>query len=250
MRMLPVSRALVGPILLMAVTAAGAADPAPPAAAGAIASASADSVAVTTVAAPLPVPSFATMGNDTLRSNLWIAEALLASAVDEVRRELPPAPAVVLLVPGSTEAAANVLTDVATRRLQREGYLVHLDRVPADTALPVVEVRYRVTKLALQYPDSGKRLLLWQSWVARQMELAVQFTVIDREDGQVLLSRRLVRLYQDRMPHEYLTFVESSEYPTFTKATPQTRSWSRRLEEIVVLGTLVGLVAIYFTNVE
>jgi hypothetical protein len=250
MRTLPVSCALVGPLLLLAVTAAGAADPAPPVAAGTVEPVSEDSVTVATVAAPWPVPSFASMGNDTLRSNLWVAQALLGSVVDEVRRELPPAPAVVLLVPGSTEAPANVLTDVATRRLQREGYLVHLDRVPADTELPVVEVRYRVTKLALQYPDSGKRLLLWRSWVARQMELAVQFTVIDREDGQVLLSRRLVRHYQDRLPHEYLTLVESSEYPAFTRATPQSRSWSRRLEEIVVLGTLAGLVAIYFTNVE
>lgn len=249
MRTLRLSCALVA-LVLLTVPIAAAAEPPSVVPAAPVDPVPVDSLVQQTTAPPAPVPSFATMGGDTLRSNFWVAEALLGAAVDDLLRELPPPPAIILLVPGSTDAPANVLTDVATRRLQLEGYQVHLDLVPADTEQRVVEIRYRVSKLALQYPEMGRRLLLWKSWVARQMELAAQFTVVDRMDGQVLASRRLVRLYRDRLPHAYLTHIESSEYPAFTTATPQASGWARRLEEIVVLGTLAGLVAIYFANTE
>ena len=195
-------------------------------------------------------PVFASTGDDTLRSNLWVAEALLNTSLGELLSALPPPPAAVLLIPGSTDAPANLLTAVATSRLQQEGYTVHLDRVPDDTELRVVELRYRISKLELSYPAVDRRLGLWKSWVDRQMHFAAQFTMVDRGSGQVLTSKRLSRTYQDRFPHRHLAAVEASDGPAFTRALPTASGWTRRLEEIVVLGTLVGLVAIYFANTE
>ena len=195
-------------------------------------------------------PVFASAGADTLRSNLWVAEALLNTSLGELLSALPPPPAAVLLIPGSTDAPANLLTAVATSRLQQEGYTVHLDRVPDDTELRVVELRYRISKLELSYPAVDRRLGLWKSWVDRQMHFAAQFTMVDRSSGQVLSSKRLSRTYQDRFPHRHLAAVEASDGPAFTRALPTASGWTRRLEEIVVLGTLVGLVAIYFANTE
>jgi hypothetical protein len=43
--------------------------------------------------------------------------------------------------------------------------------------------------------------------------------------------------------------VESPTYE-FTQAEPDPSKSSRRLEQVVVLGALVGLVAIYFANTE
>lgn len=195
-------------------------------------------------------PVFASTGADTLRSNLWVAEALLNTSLGELLPALPPPPAAVLLIPGSTDAPSNLLTAVATSRLQQEGYTVHLDRVPDDTELQVVELRYRISKLELSYPAVDRRLGLWKSWVDRQMHLAAQFTMVDRGSGQVLSSKRLSRTYQDRFPHRHLAAVEASDGPAFTRALPTASGWTRRLEEVVVLGTLVGLVAIYFANTE
>jgi hypothetical protein len=198
---------------------------------------------------PVRLPAFATVGEDTLRTNLWVAEALLGGAVDDLLASLPPAPAVVLLVPATTEPAANFLTGVATVRLQRAGYQVHLDRIPAGTEWPAVELRYRINSLELKYPQTGRRLGIWKSWFSREMTVTAEITVVDPQDGQVLASRRLARSYRDQVPQDYLAAIESPGYP-FTRATPQASGWTRRLEEVVVLGALVGLVAIYFANTE
>jgi len=48
---------------------------------------------------------------------------------------------------------------------------------------------------------------------------------------------------------KYIDAVESTAYP-FTQAAEQTSGSSRRLEQIVVLGALAGLVAVYFANTE
>jgi len=196
-----------------------------------------------------PALVFARGEADTLRSNLQVAEALLGEAAAALLAALPPPPATVVLVPGSTEPAANLLTNVATAQLQAAGYAVHLDRVPAGTDGPAIEFRYRVEELRLDYPDTGRRLGLWKAWIGREVNLVLQATLVAADDGRIIASRRLVRGYRDRIPAEHLAAVESRAYP-FTTATPQESGIARQFEEIVVLGALVGLVAIYFANTE
>ena len=198
---------------------------------------------------PAAVPAFRAEGPDTLRTNLWVAEALLGSVVSDLLLDLPPPPARILLVPASTEPAANLLTSVATNMLQRAGHKVHLDKVPPGTEEPVIELRYRVEGLQLDYPATGRRLGLWKSWFSRRMAFTAQVTVVNRFDGQVLSSRRISRTFMDRVPYDHRAVIESSSY-SFTQAQPQASGWTRRLEEIVVLGALAGLVAIYFANIE
>jgi len=201
---------------------------------------------------PPPLPpdlAFAPGETDTLRTNYRVAEALLGEAVLAVLGELPPPPAAVVLVPSDAEQPANLLGTVATHHLQAAGYTVHVDQAPAGTDVPVYEFRYRVEDLTLTYPTSGRRFGFWRSWVGRQMDLAVVFTVVDQANGQILTDRRLVRSFQDRVPDEHFDAVESTAYP-FTTATPGSGGFTRRLEQVVVLGALVGLVAIYFANTE
>jgi hypothetical protein len=186
---------------------------------------------------------------DTLRANVEIAEALLADAAREAIALLPPPPAVVVLIPATTEPAANLMINVATAQLQAARYTVHLETAAPGTEDPVYEFRYRVDELRLRYPDTGRRLGLWKTWVARDVTLAVQVTLVEAATGEILGSRRLVRGFQDRVPAGQLAAVESAAYP-FTRATPQESGLAGKLEEIVVLGTLAGLIAIYFANTE
>jgi len=189
-------------------------------------------------------------GTDTLRTNLWVAEALINATLGDLLPYLPPAPAAIQLTAGSSEAAIGLVTTVATTNLRRAGYQVHLERSPAGTELPSVELRYRSGAMELKYLGSGRRLGLWQNWITRTMNFSVQYTVVDPADGRVLANPRFVRSFQDRVPPKYLSAIESLDYPAFTKGILQSGGWTRRLEEIVVLGTLAGLVAIYFANVE
>jgi len=196
-----------------------------------------------------PASVLAPVGPDSLRSNLMVAEALLGDAMDEIAAALPAGPVAVVLVPGSTEAAAELLTVVATHRLLAAGHQVHLDHAPAGTAGPVFELRYRINQLDLTYPDSGRRFLLWNSWVDRSMDLVVNFALVNAADNEVLVSRRVVRRFQDRMEAGQREALESPIYP-FTIAEVEGGGWTRRLEQIAVLGTLAGLVAVYFANTE
>jgi hypothetical protein len=199
-------------------------------------------------AAVTPVP-LATAGDDTVRTNLQVALALMDEALSEVMVALPAPPAAVVLVPGSTKSEADLLTNLATSRLRDAGYTVHLDMAPDGTDTPVLELRYRVEDLRLAYPRTGRRLLFFKSWVGRRMDLALQVTAVDRHDGQVLVSRRVVTGYTDRFPTDHLEAVQSPTYD-FTQADLPASSTSRRLEQVVVLGALAGLAAIYFANTE
>jgi hypothetical protein len=197
----------------------------------------------------MPEAVLAPTSPDTLRTNLMVAEALLGDALAEITAALPSAPTTIVLVPGSTEHAANLLTTVATHHLLAAGHRVHMDQVPPGTEPPVYELRYRVDDLELTYPDSGRRFVFWDGWVDRQLDLVVQFTLVDQRDNQVIASQRIVRRFQDRIEADQLAALEAPTYP-FTMASVEGGGWSRRLEEIVVLGTLAGLVAIYFANTE
>mgnify|MGYP006879661901 CR=1 FL=1 len=63
----------------------------------------------------------------------------------------------------------------------------------------------------------------------------------------MLLNQRVARSFSDRVPSSDFDSVNSDLYP-FTTAETEESGWQRRLEEIVVLGALTGLVVIYFAN--
>jgi hypothetical protein len=188
-------------------------------------------------------------GADTIRTNLWLAEALMAETVHAAMRHLPPAPATVVLVPFDREQRTNILTTMVTEQLSDAGYAVHLDAAPADSVGGNYEFRYQVVELGLAYPATGRKLGLWRDWVAREMAFSALYTIVETPGGRVLFSDRVRRSYQDRVPSDDLAGCQNPAY-TFTSAAVAESGWQRRLEEIVVLGALAGLVAIYFQNTD
>jgi hypothetical protein len=219
-------------------------------------------VALPAGALPEPTPSaadsarvgdlpagLAVAGADTIRTNLWIAEALMGETVAEAMRYLPPPPLTVVLVPYDKEQKTNLLTTMVTERLGRAGYEVHLDQAPADSARAHCEFRYQVVELGVGYPETGRRLGIWRAWVAREMSFTALYTIVETPGGRVLYNDRVRRAYQDRVPSDDLADCQSPAFG-FTTAPVQEGGWQRRIEEIVVLGTLAGLVAIYFQNTD
>ncbi len=110
-----------------------------------------------------------------------------------------------------------------------------------------VRYSYAVSGVDLAYPEVGRTLGLWRSWVEREIEVGAFLEVTEAASGRMLLNRSVVRAFNDRLPPENLDDVDSGIYP-FTTAEAMESGWQRRLEEIVVLGALTGLVVIYFAN--
>lgn len=188
-------------------------------------------------------------GDDTVRTNLWIAEALMGETVAAAMDHLPPPPLTVVLVPFDKEQRTNLLTTMITQRLGRAGYDVHLDQAPADSTTARCELSYQVLELQLGYPETGRTLGIWRNWVGREMAFTALYTIVETPGGRVLFNDRVRRAYQDRVPSDHLADCQSPAY-AFTNAEVKESGWQRRIEEIVVLGTLAGLVAIYFQNTD
>ncbi len=227
------------------------------------------------------VPVLFAASADTVRTNLWLFEALMTDVIATVSRYLPPPPAEVELVPlGDTDAEELMLT-VASRQLSDAGYQLYGPLPAEDTdmagaadsgseddgaATPTggddsagstagvgqegrYRMAYRVVAIDLSYPDTGRRMGIWRQWVERELELTVAVELSEVDSGRLLASERVTRRFGDRVPDGDFAAVDSDMYP-FTTAETGESGWRNRMEEIVVLGALAGLVAVYFANTQ
>ena len=195
-------------------------------------------------AAGLPSPA----GRDSIRTNIWLSEALMAEVVQVAAAALPAPPAAVLLLDKSSGAYADVFVGPASHVLRELGYEIYLpDDDPARQAAVDYEFSFDVRDVDLAYPDVGRTLGVWRQWVARDLSLTALVEITEADSGRLLLSDRITRRFSDRVPADDFDAVNSDLYG-FTTAETGESGWQRRLEEIVVLATLTGLVAVYFAN--
>ncbi|MFN2370020.1 MAG: hypothetical protein ABR506_02575 [Candidatus Krumholzibacteriia bacterium] len=200
--------------------------------------------AQTPAPAGLPSPTAA----DTVRTNLWLTEALMGEIVTAVAGVLPPAPAAVRLVTAGKGEANDLFGATAARVLGGRGYdLYTAKKDSARQAAVDAEFTYQVLGVELAYPAVGRTLGIWRSWVERDLAVTVLVEVTETDSGRLLLKERLTRAFGDRVPDGDFGAVNSRLYP-FTSAKTGESGWQRHLEQVVVLGALAGLVAVYFAN--
>jgi len=209
------------------------------------ATAAADTLPVL-AAGPMALP--AVVEADTVRTNLWLVEALMAEIVASTAHLLPAAPAGVQVVALNSLPEDDLYQTALFRVLGGLGYDLYLGDEDPDPAGPgEIVYAFRVVDVELEYPDVGRTLGIWRRWVERDLNVAVHVDISEADSGRLLLSSRVERRFGDRVPSHDFDDVNSKAY-LFTNAETQESGWKRRLEEIVVLGTLAGLVAIYFAN--
>lgn len=186
---------------------------------------------------------------DSLRTNLWLVEALMGEIVAEASAALPPAPARVLLpgAPAPSDLPGQLLRLVAVRVLTDRGYDLYTGPVDSLRGRTDVTAEFLPGQVALSYPEVGRTLGLWRRWVGRDVSVNATARLVENASGRLLLERRLERRFTDRVPNEEFALVDDRAYP-FTTAAVTASGWQRRLEQFAVLGTLAGLVAVYFAN--
>ncbi len=186
--------------------------------------------------------------SDTVRTNLWLTEALMAEVAEAAASVLPPAPAAVRLASMRDDPRDDIFQAVAARVLADRGYDIYVS-VSDSARLAAVDYvfAYSVQNIDLAYPDVGRTLGIWRRWVAREMTVSVLVEVSEEASGRLLLNERIARKFGDRFDSGDFAAVDTDEYE-FTTAETEESGWKSRAEEIVVLSTLAGLVAIYFAN--
>ncbi|MBE0564385.1 MAG: hypothetical protein IH621_00370 [Krumholzibacteria bacterium] len=203
-------------------------------------------VAAAQTAAPAGMPSAAAA--DTVRTNLWLTEALMAEIVSSAAAALPPPPAAVRLQARGEGQANDLFGATAARVLGGQGYELYIAAEDSVRQAAVDAVfAYDVQGVELSYPEVGRTLGIWRSWIERDVAVSALVEVTDAASGRLLLKERLVRSFGDRVPDDAFGGVDSRLYP-FTSAATGESGWQRRVEEFVVLGALAGLVAVYFAN--
>lgn len=186
---------------------------------------------------------------DSLRTNLWLVEALMGEIVAEAAASLPPPPASVLLpgAPAANDHQAQLMRLVVVRVLEGRGYELLTGAEAAMRDRAAVTATFTPNLVELGYPEVGRTLGLWRRWVGREVFVAATVRIVENESGRLLLERRLERAFSDRVPDGDFALVNDRLYP-FTSAAISESGWQRRLEQFAVLGTLAGLVAVYFAN--
>lgn len=185
---------------------------------------------------------------DTLRTNLWLTEALMGEIVLSTLQVLPPSPARIIMAPSDNSVLNDLFQNVASDILMQHGYELYVDDPDTNLGISMdIYYGFDVRTADLLYPETNRTLGLWKNWIARELNVAVQVKVSLEETGQLLLSQRIGRRFSDRVDSGDIGAVESNLYD-FTTAEITESGWHSRVEEIVVLGTLAGLIAIYFSN--
>jgi len=185
---------------------------------------------------------------DTVRTNLWLTEALMGEIVSIAASSLPPAPGTVLLMNRGGADMDELFGIVATDILGSRGYDLFIVAGDSTVQAPVDFVfSYNVLGVQLAYPDIGRTLGIWRRWVARDVVVTTSVEVSTASAGQLLFKDNVERRFSDRVDNGAFDDIESDLYD-FTTAETKASGWQGRMEEIVVLGTLVGLIAIYFAN--
>jgi hypothetical protein len=185
---------------------------------------------------------------DTIRTNLWLTEALMGEIVSQAASFIPPAPGAVLVVNQGKDDANDLFGTVAARVLTGRGYDLFVVTEDSLVQAPVDYVfSYEVVGVELIYPEVGRTLGIWKRWVGREVAVTASVEVATSSAGQLLFKDIVARRFSDRVDTDDFQDVESGIYD-FTNAQTSGSGWQNRMEEIVVLGTLVGLIAIYFAN--
>lgn len=186
---------------------------------------------------------------DSLRTNLWLVEALMGEIVAEAAESLPPPPARVLLpgTPAASDLQGQLMRLVTVRVLSGRGYELFTGHADSLRGRTDVVAEFLPGQVELAYPEVGRTLGLWRRWVGRDVAVSATARLVESGSGRLLLERRLERRFSDRVPDESFALVNDRAYP-FTSAVVTGSGWQRRLEEFAVLGTLAGLVAVYFAN--
>lgn len=185
---------------------------------------------------------------DTVRTNVWLTQALMSEIVSSTARILPAPPAAIQIVQQRLTVEDDLYRTAVVRVLGGLGYEVYQsDEDPAHQAAVDCVYVFSVHGVELVYPEVGRTLGLWRRWIDRELSVTAQVDVTMANSGRMLLSDRITRSFSDRVPDDDFAMVDSDMYE-FTTAETSESGWKGRMEEIIVLGTLAGLVAVYFAN--
>lgn len=185
---------------------------------------------------------------DTVRTNMWLTEALMGEIVSSSVQALPAEPADVLLVNQGGRDMDDIFGGVAAGILSELGHRTYVVAGDSTVLFPVDFIfEYKVVGIELSYPEVGRTLGIWQRWVARDVSVTASVNVSETDSGRLLFKDIVTRRFSDRVDNDDFDDVESQLYE-FTTAETSGSGWQNRMEEIVVLGTLVGLIAVYFSN--
>ena len=225
---------------------------------------------------------------DTVRTNLWLARALMADILSDALDSLPADAPGLLLEPSGRHEALDLMQTVAFDLAAKRGLSVYvapppatgkkpgqkpaggaaapndttradaggqndpaagepIEGIPSMGAAPYVLV-FLLDDVEVEFPRAGRRLGLWRTWIDRECTVSATVMLRDRRDGMILHNDRAVRTFGDRFAAGQLPHITESNYEFNEARIADGGGIQSILEEVVVLGALAGLIAVYFAT--
>jgi len=113
-----------------------------------------------------------------------------------------------------------------------------------ESSSPVLS--YRIIKLNLEYPEIKRKKLFGKSWITRESQVAISFSLSD-PDGKILWSKRGERKNSDLLRKEELLSLNNRQYPFLCPEVPES-TWGKYIEPAVVTVVVGGLIYLFFAN--
>ena len=133
------------------------------------------------------LPGHAT--TDTVRTNLWLAEALFTDIADEVAAELATDQARVLLWANGEVDGTELFQAAAFEVLTAAGHEVFVAGDDQEGSAEVSHIlEFRVVGVELEYPEIGRTLGIWRSWIGRDLAVSVMVELSEASSGIALLG--------------------------------------------------------------
>jgi len=111
---------------------------------------------------------------------------------------------------------------------------------------PSLTLSYRIIKLSLEYPEIKRKKLFGKSWITRESQIAISFSLSDA-DGKILWSKRGEKKNSDLLRKEELLSLNNKQYPFLSPQVPES-TWGKYAEPAVVTVVVGGLIYLFFAN--
>lgn len=149
----------------------------------------------------------------------------------------------------NSEDSANwFLEDELTSYLQSLNFQVALRPASGQKEVPKAwSLFYRIIKMELSYPQVKRKGVFGHKLVTRKAQLNLSFRLEEKENGQVLWTKRETEERSDMVKKQTIKYLNNDSYSFLSPPLPED-SQAKYMEPALVAAVVGGLIYLFFAN--
>ncbi|HVP35610.1 MAG TPA: hypothetical protein VMT04_01310 [Terriglobales bacterium] len=179
----------------------------------------------------------------TLTNEVFLRQTI-KEVLEDCLKDVPIDSQMVWVQEEGENPSAWIVREEMISFLSKRGPVGAVKKEGLDDSSPVLS--YRIIKLNLEYPEIKRKKLFGKSWIKRESQVALSFSLSDA-DGKILWSKRGERKNSDLLKKEEILSLNNRQYPFLCPEVPQD-TWGKYVEPAAVTVVVGGLIYLFFAN--